>query len=80
MTACDNADQACPMFPGQMNRYHWGFDDPAHAAGQRGRTNGVFRLVHDEIARVFRAYAAGVMRKSHAPPQTAEITRLRNGG
>src|SRR3954471_14180302 len=33
ITVCGNADQACPMFPGQMNRHHWGFYDPAHAEG-----------------------------------------------
>ena len=33
ITVCGNADQACPMFPGQLNRHHWGFDDPAHATG-----------------------------------------------
>ncbi len=33
VTVCGNADQACPMFPGQLNRHHWGFDDPAHAVG-----------------------------------------------
>ncbi len=26
ITVCGNADQACPMFPGQVNRHHWGFD------------------------------------------------------
>src|SRR6187399_3549705 len=33
ITVCGNADQACPIFPGQLNRHHWGFDDPAHANG-----------------------------------------------
>src|SRR5271163_1046566 len=33
ITVCGNADQVCPMFPGQVNRYHWGFEDPAHARG-----------------------------------------------
>mgnify|MGYP000754502513 CR=1 FL=1 len=33
ITVCGKADQACPMFPGQVHRYHWGFDDPAHATG-----------------------------------------------
>ena len=47
------------MFPGQMNRYHWGFDDPAHATGTEDEQFAVFRRVRDEIRRVFEAYAAG---------------------
>jgi len=59
ITVCGNADQVCPMFPGQVNRHHWGFDDPAHATGSEEKQLAVFRRVRDEIARVFRAYAAG---------------------
>ena len=59
ITVCGNADQVCPMFPGQMNRYHWGFDDPAHAPGTEDEQFAVFRRVRDEIRRVFEAYAAG---------------------
>jgi arsenate reductase len=59
ITVCGNADQACPMFPGQVNRYHWGFDDPAHATGTEEEQMHVFRRVRDEIRRVFEAYAAG---------------------
>lgn len=59
ITVCGNADQACPMFPGQVNRYHWGFDDPAHATGTEDEQLAVFRRVRDEIRRVFEAYAAG---------------------
>ena len=59
ITVCGNADQACPMFPGQVNRYHWGFDDPAHATGSEEERLAVFRRVRDEIRRVFEAYAAG---------------------
>ncbi len=59
ITVCGNADQACPMFPGQMNRHHWGFDDPAHATGSEDEQMAVFRRVRDEIRRVFDAYAAG---------------------
>ena len=59
ITVCGNADQACPMFPGQVNRYHWGFDDPAHATGTEEEQFAVFRRVRDEIRRVFEAYAAG---------------------
>ena len=59
ITVCGNADQACPMFPGQVNRYHWGFDDPAHATGTEEEKLAVFRRVRDEIRRVFGAYGAG---------------------
>ena len=59
ITVCGNADQACPIFPGQMNRHHWPFDDPAHATGTEDEQFAVFRRVRDEIAKVFGAYAAG---------------------
>jgi arsenate reductase len=60
ITVCGNADQVCPVFPGQMNRHHWGFDDPAHATGTEEEEQlAVFRRVRDEIRRVFEAYAAG---------------------
>ena len=59
ITVCGNADQACPVFPGQANRYHWPFDDPAHAAGNEDEQMKVFRAVRDEIRRAFEAYAAG---------------------
>jgi arsenate reductase len=66
ITVCGNADQACPVFPGQMNRHHWPFDDPAHAAGTEEEQFAVFRRVRDEILRVFGAYAAGRLDQSKA--------------
>ncbi len=59
ITVCGNADQACPMFPGQVNRHHFPFDDPAHATGTEEEQLAVFRRVRDEIRAVFGAYAAG---------------------
>ncbi len=59
ITVCGNADQVCPVFPGQVGRFHWGFDDPAHAVGSEEEVLGEFRRVRDEIGKVFRAYAAG---------------------
>jgi arsenate reductase len=60
ITVCGNADQACPMFPGQVHRHHWGFDDPAHAAGTDEEILAEFRRVRDQIKLVFEAYAAGL--------------------
>ena len=59
ITVCGNADQACPVYPGQVNRFHWPFDDPAHATGTEEEKKAVFRRVRDEIRAVFGAYAAG---------------------
>lgn len=59
ITVCGKADQACPMFPGQMNRYHWGFNDPADATGTEEEVLEEFRRVRDQIKLVFLAYAAG---------------------
>jgi arsenate reductase len=69
ITVCGNADQVCPIFPGQVNRHHWGFDDPAHATGTDAEKLVVFRRVRDEIRRVFEAYAAGRL-------DQAKVTRL----
>lgn len=58
ITACGNADQACPMFPGQVNRHRWGFYDPAKAEGADEEKLAVFRRVRNEIKLAFEAYAA----------------------
>jgi len=60
ITVCGNADQACPLYPGQVNRHHWGFDDPAHAEGSEEQVMAEFRRVRDDIRKVFEAYAAGL--------------------
>ncbi len=59
ITVCGNADQACPAFPGRVNRHHWPFDDPAHSTGTDEEIMSAFRRVRDEIQRVFGAYADG---------------------
>jgi arsenate reductase (thioredoxin) len=60
ITVCGNADQACPMFPGQVSRHHWAFDDPAQAKGTEEEIYAEFRRVRDEIKLVFNAFAAGL--------------------
>lgn len=65
ITVCGNADEACPIFPGIVARYHWGFEDPVKAQGTEDEVLGVFRRVRDEIAIVFTAYAAGIRFADH---------------
>lgn len=59
ITVCGNADQACPVFPGQVNRHHWPFEDPAHATGTEEEQLAVFRRVLREMRRTLDAYVAG---------------------
>ena len=59
ITVCGNADQACPAYPGQVQRYHWPFDDPSHAEGSEEFVKGEYRRVRDELKRVFSAYGRG---------------------
>ena len=60
ITVCGNAEQCCPTFPGQVNRYHWPFDDPAEFTGTEQKVKAEFRRVRNEIKRVMMAYLAGL--------------------
>ena len=60
ITVCGNADQACPIFPGQAEKHHWPFDDPAKATGSEEEIRDVFRRVRDEIRAKFESYAAEI--------------------
>ncbi len=59
ITVCANAAEACPIFPGLLHRYHWGFEDPAHATGTDEKVIAVFRAIRDQIKMVLEAYVAG---------------------
>ncbi len=49
ITVCDNANEACPVFPGAGERLHHSFEDPAAAVGATEARLAVFRRVRDEI-------------------------------
>jgi len=52
VTVCDNANESCPVFPGNVKRLHVSFDDPPRLA-RNARTEdevlGYYRRVRDEI-------------------------------
>jgi arsenate reductase len=60
ITVCGHLDQSCPVFPGQLQRHHWPFPDPAKASGTEDEILEKFRRVRDDMRRVFEAYAAGL--------------------
>jgi arsenate reductase len=49
ITVCDDANEACPFFPGAQSRLHWSFDDPSKAEGKEEERLAVFRSVRDGI-------------------------------
>ncbi len=60
ITVCGNLDEGCPVFPGQLQRHHWPFLDPAKATGSEEEVLNAFRQTRDEMRRIFEAYAAGL--------------------
>lgn len=60
ITVCDNANESCPVFPGEVTRYHWPFEDPPKAVREGESELDAFRRIRDEIQKVFGDYAAGL--------------------
>ena len=51
ITVCDDANEACPFFPGAQIRLHWSFEDPSKTEGSEGERLAVYRSVRDRIRR-----------------------------
>jgi len=51
-----------------VNRHHWPFFDPAKATGSEDEILKCFRIVRDEMRRVFEAYAAGCATEKMVAP------------
>ena len=74
ITVCDQAREACPMFPGANETAHWGFDDPSAAAGDKEARMAVFRRVRDEIARRVRIFALAASGQDAPAPQPTVLS------
>ena len=51
VTVCDDAREACPVFPGGGRTIHVPFDDPALTRGDEATQLAVYRRVRNEIRR-----------------------------
>ena len=59
ITVCDNANQQCPMFPGESRRIHWSIKDPAAIEGDNKTRLEAFRLARDELRKRLSRFISG---------------------
>lgn len=59
ITVCDNANEVCPYFPGNVERFHFNFPDPAKAKGTEEEIMEEFRRVREMI----KVYSAEFVQK-----------------
>jgi arsenate reductase len=49
VTTCDEAKEACPLFPGAFEMLHWSIADPAAVEGDERTRLEAFREARDEL-------------------------------
>ncbi len=73
ITVCDQANEACPIFPGAKRRLHWSFPDPSTATGAEEEQRAVYRQVRDAIReRIERELLQGAPSTPPPDPTTGE--------
>jgi len=61
ITVCDEANEACPTFPGGRERLHWSFPDPSKATGTEEQQLAVYRQVGDAIRKRIDEFFGGAL-------------------
>ena len=64
ITVCDNAKESCPIFPGETDRIHWSFDDPAAVEGTEEVRLAAFRTIRDQIEERLVRFASAAGREA----------------
>ena len=49
ITVCDDANDACPVFPGARDRVHWSIPDPSAVEGSERDRMEAFRAARDDL-------------------------------
>ena len=68
ITVCDRARETCPVFPGEPQRIHWSFPDPAAVEGTEEERLRAFRRVRDELTQRLRVWITAVTSARRASP------------
>ena len=71
ITVCDQARQACPVFPGVHESLHWGYEDPAEATGTDEERLRVFRRVFIALGERVQQFVVLATKVSDAPSRSA---------
>ena len=59
ITVCDEASaERCPVYPGTVQKLHWGFPDPSSLAGSKEDRLAKTRAVRDHIEKTVKDWAA----------------------
>ncbi len=59
ITLCDEAKEACPIFPANVRMLHWCLPDPSTAPGDEAARLAVFRQVRDDLTARIRQLIEG---------------------
>lgn len=63
ITVCDRARDNCPTFPGDSERIHWRYDDPAAVEGDDEARLREFRRVRNEIRHRISLWVPAIRKK-----------------
>jgi arsenate reductase len=75
ITVCDEARQACPVFPGVHQSLHWGYEDPAEATGTEEERLAVFRRVFIQLGERINQFVELAQREQRDLREAATATR-----
>jgi ArsR family transcriptional regulator, arsenate/arsenite/antimonite-responsive transcriptional repressor / arsenate reductase (thioredoxin) len=63
ITVCDHQHEACPVFPGNPDRIHWGFSDPVNIEGEEEQEHA-FRSTANHLRNLVRHFLILIERKN----------------
>lgn len=76
VTVCDQAREACPVFPGAARSLHWGYDDPVLAQGTDEERLEAFRRTLAQIGeRIGQFIPIALRERERTSPRTGRRAR-----